>query len=203
MELVGELAFKNIKREKKNYKTIVISITVSIIIFLTTTGFARNLFLETEDLLKTYEDSKFEYKISYVNQDEIEGIIEYLNKDNLINDYVIYRTGLQVMKNMPTILIPNDKISEQMKKAIKNGVELSIQQYTLEDQSLVLSSDTYNFLGDRYNEILKRAGIESLAEDEVIISNTVNKKYSRYGDKINYTKYEVRRYNTICWKKWK
>ena len=198
MELVGELAFKNIKREKKNYKTIVISITVSIIIFLTTTGFARNLFLETEDLLKTYEDSKFEYKISYVNQDEIEGIIEYLNKDNLINDYVIYRTGLQVMKNMPTILIPNDKISEQMKKAIKNGVELSIQQYTLEDQSLVLSSDTYNFLGDRYNEILKRAGIESLAEDEVIISNTVNKKYSRYGDKINYTKYEVRRYNTIC-----
>lgn len=202
MELVGQLAFKNIKREKKNYKTIVISLTMSIIIFLTSSAFARNLFLETDETLENYKEDKYGYSIRNVSQDEIETIIEYLNKDNIINDYIIYRIGLRGKQNAQEILIPKNKISEQMKKSIKNGVYLAFSQNILDDDSLVISSNAYNILGDKYNEILKRAGLESLNEDEVIITNTVIKKYSKYGDKIDYTKYEVRRHNTICCKKW-
>ena len=94
MDLFGELAWKNIKREKKKYRTIEISLTISIIIFFISTGFVKNLFSKTDELLNNYQNFQYDYKISGVNQYETKSIISYLNKNNLINNYVIYRSRI-------------------------------------------------------------------------------------------------------------
>ncbi len=198
----GEIAYKNIRKEKSNYKTIVISITISIIIFLVADGFAKNLFYETNDMLNYNQNRNYTYNITDINKSELEQVINYLKKDNLVQSYGAYRIGLMGMSERATdILIPADKISDSIKKSIENNVNLTFSSNFLEDGSMVMNSCfAYYILGNEYDHILNKVGISSLAKNEVIISNTTRKEESKYGDLIEYTKYNVRRYIKICYK---
>ncbi len=189
----GVLAYKNIRREKAKYRTIVISLASSIILFLVISSLITNMFQETNDLLK---ENKYDYSISSIKQNEIDEIIDLLNKDNLIKEYTAYATALTYNK-INNIIIPENKISKSMKKAINSGVDLTIQSSILSDGSLKMSTYLQYVIGTSYKEILKRAGIQELKQGEVIISNTINIENSKYGDKIKYTDFKMRRYCDI------
>ena len=76
----GELAYKNIKIEKRRYKAIVVSLTTSLIVYLVISSFLSNLYPNYGEGNK-YND----YLIENVNYEEIEDVINYLEKQNLIN----------------------------------------------------------------------------------------------------------------------
>ena len=59
----GELAYKNLKRSRKRYRTTVISIAVSIFVFITMNTFLTNMFDLTDDY---YKDYSYNVKL-YVN----------------------------------------------------------------------------------------------------------------------------------------
>ncbi len=186
----GELAYKNIRREKTKYRSIVISLTVSIIIFLVSGNFTKNLFADGDNKIK---ENRYEYTIdcSFNEKDEI---INFLNKDNLIKDYYIYSDEIR----LGNIIIPENKISDAMKEILKgDSRNATLNSKILEDGSLEMVANTFIVMGDAYNEILKRVGISELKEDEIIITNTTVKENSKYGDVIDYTKFKVRRYSYI------
>lgn len=77
----GELAYKNLKRSKKKYRTTVISIAVSIFIFITMNAFIANAF----DLsLNYYEDFNYNYIVRTrdLSEEEINKIISLDNIDS-------------------------------------------------------------------------------------------------------------------------
>ena len=51
----------------------------------------------------------------------------------------------------------------------------------------------YYFKEKAYTEILKRAGISELKENECILLNSQQVESSTYGEKFEITKYEIRR----------
>lgn len=81
----GVLAYKNLKRSKKKYKTTVISIAVSICIFITMNAFVNNMFDFTGDY---YED--YDYNVWIIpNTDDISNIAAL---DEVDEYYLLYET---------------------------------------------------------------------------------------------------------------
>lgn len=83
----GVLAYKNLKRSKKKYRTTVISLTVSIFIFITMNSFITNSFKTMGDYYKDY-DYNIELNSVYdLSKDEIDKILEL---DNIENYSILY-----------------------------------------------------------------------------------------------------------------
>lgn len=91
----GTLAYKNLKRSKKKYRTTVISLTVSIFVFITMNSFITNVFSFAGNY---YEDYDYNITISAdfkeLNQDEINQLLSLNNDDEKFilysqNDYYI------------------------------------------------------------------------------------------------------------------
>ena len=190
----GTLAYKNIRREKEKYRTIVMSLTCSIVLFLVVSSFITNLFKATDWKLQDY---KYDYIIGSVEKNEIQDIINYINKDNIIKEYFGTTGALHTDSFVDYIIVPQEKISKQVKKAISSGEDLSINEEVLPTGDLKISAYLQYVIGDAYKKILKKAGVSELKAGEIIISNTAVKKDSKYGDKIKYTNLKKRRYCTI------
>ncbi len=78
----GELAYKNLKRSKKKYRTTVISLAISIFIFITMNNFLVNAF----DLSSNYyEDFEYNFRI-YTRENNLEDI-EKIKKLNNVDEY--------------------------------------------------------------------------------------------------------------------
>lgn len=87
----GEISFKNLKRNKKKYRTTVVSIIVSVFVFIALSGFMGLAFQTVE-----YELKLADYNISlnaYVDTEELyKKLVETTKLENIEN-YTIYRNS--------------------------------------------------------------------------------------------------------------
>ena len=98
----GELAYKNLKRSKKKYRTTVISISVSIFVFITMNTFITNVFGLTDNY---YED--YDYNLIVNNNDLTEDEINNIISLNNIEEYhMLYDSveGLLKIKDLSKII---------------------------------------------------------------------------------------------------
>ena len=84
----GELAYKNLKRSKKKYRTTVISITVSIFVFITMNSFITNMFGFTSNHYKEYDYNVMLYCRGNT-EDDVQKII---NCSNIEEYFSLYQT---------------------------------------------------------------------------------------------------------------
>ena len=87
----GEISYKNIKRNKKSYRTTIVSLTISVLVFISLTYFMNTFMNEIKK-----EINASEYNIDYnITIKEDKSTIDKINKtvklDN-INDYSVIRT---------------------------------------------------------------------------------------------------------------
>lgn len=99
----GVLAYKNLKRNKKKYRTTVISISISIFIFITMNSFITNMFDLTNNY---YEDYNYNLLISgALKTEEIKKIV---SNDTVESYSILYNTdGTYKIKDLDKI-IAND-----------------------------------------------------------------------------------------------
>lgn len=69
----GVLAYKNLKRSKKKYRTTVISITVSIFIFITMSSFINNMFDFSSGY---YKDYGYDLRVNLGEETDVEQILK-------------------------------------------------------------------------------------------------------------------------------
>lgn len=95
----GTLAYKNLKRSKKKYRTTVISITVSICIFITMNSFLTNAFNMAQVYYTDY-DYNIEIYGSEIGATTSEDFIENIRKLDTVNEayvkYDAYYWGVQI-----------------------------------------------------------------------------------------------------------
>lgn len=95
----GDIAYKNIKRNKKKYRTTIISIIVSVSVFITLSYFAESAFnsikQEVKDISYDISLSIIDYK---TNETRYNKALSTLNLDN-INNYSIQRNCSVEVKN--------------------------------------------------------------------------------------------------------
>lgn len=113
----GFIANKNIKRNKSKYKTIVLSITINIILFLSINGIV-SAYYKTGiygSLFDVENELPFDTEISFsgiTDLKELAPVIEYLQNNELIDSFYIYQQNTsreqikitkneEIIKNMP------------------------------------------------------------------------------------------------------
>lgn len=196
----GELAYKYTKREKIRHGTMVSSITFSVFLFLTINGIVGNFLESTEKL--TYDDYKINCSVENVSE-----VTKYLNEHNLVQDYLTQIQAFQLMPGTETsvfeckIEVPIEKISDVMLKLLNENKQTLDMGFMIGDTatkeyiggSYYFDVLPYYFDEKTYNEILKRADISELKENECILLNTQKVKNSALGNTFELTKYKNRR----------
>ena len=84
----GELALKNLKRSKKRYRTTVISLVISIVLFMATTGFVGYMFEGFDTVYKTVD---YDYEIRLNKTENTEELYEKISNIEKVEDIIKYR----------------------------------------------------------------------------------------------------------------
>ena len=110
----GEISYKNIKRNKKSYRTTIVSLTISVLVFIALTYFMNAFMSEIKK-----EVSASEYNINYnITTKEDKNIINKINQtvklDNIKN-YSIIRTTFGVFNNPKFNIEPREGINKDIR----------------------------------------------------------------------------------------
>lgn len=176
----GEISFKNLKRNKKKYRTTVISIVVSVFVFIALSGFMKLVFQQVDHEL---EISNFNISLSttVTNNESYNRFIETTRLDN-IEDYTIFRnseisfTGNHYNKEYAKFLnLAIDKNNPTYVSIISIG-EKQFKKYV-------------NSLGLNYNEFRNKA---ILVDKEYISNyNKNNKLTTKFMRVFNFNKGDI------------
>lgn len=88
------------------------------------------------------------------------------------------------------INLSSDMLSDTTKEIIKDEV-INVNSYLNEDGSYKFTIYPWYLFGDAYEDILKRAGIDKLEKNEVILSQSKYLQKSKYGKMIKLANYKV------------
>ena len=139
----GELAYKNLKRSKKKYRTTVISLAVSIFIFITMNALVTNMFDLTENYYKDYD-----YNIKlYTRGNEQSDIDKIVKLDNIEEWFVLYQNkkelrifDLTKINDMAGMDLPEESYYDEEKEMsipTGNGKYMGLQIVALDNNSFL------------------------------------------------------------------
>lgn len=187
----GELALKNLKRSKKRYRTTVISLVISIVLFMATTGFVGYMFEGFDSIYKTVD---YDYEIRLNKTEKTEELYKKISNIEKIEDIIKYK---YIGK---TIEVPVNKLNEKLKNTINENRKKYEQKPLDENGTYNLSAYIYCFDEKTYKDYLKQVGINELKQDEFILVNYANllQEYKieteilnyKNGDEIKVTRYK-------------
>lgn len=185
----GEISFKNLKRNKKKYRTTVISLVVSVFVFIALSGFMNMAFDTVDNELKIsdYNISLSSQSIYEYNTEKYNKFIDTTKLDN-IEDYTVLRqVGFEIkdVKFNPEYLkwVNLDSRSEKEQQSIYfNIYTLGKEQYEKYIKSL----------GLKYDEIKDKAilmdysNVGRYADGGSKIENKIMRIYNyQLGEKLN------------------
>lgn len=161
----GDISYKNLKRNKKKYRTTVISIVVSVFVFIALYSFMSSAFNYIENELNI---SDYNIYVSMnIKDDTYNQVLEATKLDN-IEDYTILREE--------TINSKNIKYNTEYKEKA-NIVDDEYDDYI----SIVSIGD------EQYKKYIKSLGLNyEDMKNKAIIYDTVNVNASEAGKSINY-----------------
>ena len=176
----GEISFKNLKRNKKKYRTTVISIVVSVFVFIALSGFMGLAFQEVENEIKV-SDFNISLSAKINDKDDYNKFIGTVKLDG-IEDYTILRgselsfVGTHYSKEYLNFL--NIKQREQDEEYI-SIFAIGEEQYKKYIKSLGLN----------YNDIKDKAIL--LDKEYVVRYDDNNKKVTEYIDIYDFQKGDI------------
>ena len=160
----GEIAYKNLKRNKKKYRTTVISIIISIAIFISITSLVSDGFKVSNI---TYQGSKYNLMIHYedATNNRDEGLIEFnkISKLDGIENYTITK-------------ILTASINKKDLK-IRNDAKEYIESTGFSDSEEIITMPVYSLSNDVYKQYIKELGLNyDYSKDKIILVDG----YERY-----------------------
>ena len=191
----GVLAYKNLKRNKKKYKTTVISLVVSILTFITMNTFITYTFKLSGNY---YQDLDYDLKIR-VNDPTKENINNIINLDNIDKYNIVYKGDILNVKNSNrltkegidyldnelniNILLLDDKTFTNYLKKLKitskkdEGILIDNHDFYIDNKTVIRRLTNYH-----KNEYIK--GLIGTKEYNIKISNIENNNTFGYEDHV-------------------
>lgn len=166
----GEMALKNLKRSRKKYRTTVISLMISIVLFISVSGFVGYMYGGFDSMYKSVD---YDYLIRVYGASN-EG------KDEQIKEL---RNEIENSKNIDKLSIidstygitdlPKEKLNSNMKNAIeeKKGVK---ELFYEKDNAYEITVRAITLNEKQMQDYLKKVGVSSLKSEEVILINYVD-----------------------------
>ena len=166
----GDIALKNLKRSKGKYRTTVISLTVSIILFITVSNFVNGM---SKQFSGVYYNKDYDFSLNLYSRSE-SNINVSAEKENIINK-IKTQEGIKELITVTqfnnTIKLPEDKINKELRKLIEKN-EYMKYIFNLDDMEINIKYITYD--NNTMQKYLKKVGINELNNNEAILVNYAN-----------------------------
>lgn len=171
----GEIALKNIKRNKKKYRVTIISLFISIVLFISFSSYMNYTINTASDVVGKIP---YDYLIFYyVNGDVNKEITEKINniiKDESVERYVSYSTS-------SIFVTSNFEYSKEYIDFYKNAYETDLNS---SEDSKVSNISVIVMDDNSYNDYKKELGLTS---DKIILLNKFKGVSYGGGKRINYS----------------
>lgn len=158
----GELAYKNIKKDKSRYKTIVMSIVISIVLFISVSRLLEIMLYQYGESQSKYKETICRAELWAIEPEKKEAavnkITNYLKEKDLINKYINIDRVTTVHPAGIELVVPKDKVTEGAKILEKNDV-ISLYE---EGEKVQIGVCPIVVRGQDYDNILKSLGIKEL-----------------------------------------
>ena len=166
----GEIALKNLKRSRKKYRTTVISLMISIILFISVSGFVGYMYGGFDSM---YESVDYDYSIFiYTNNSEESKRVARKTKERIessenIDKLTIYDIGYA------NSIIPKNKLDSRMEKAKeeKSYIKDYIDDY---EDKYHIGINVISLNDKQMKEYLRKVGLDKLENNEAILINYVD-----------------------------
>ena len=183
----GEISFKNLKRNKKKYRTTVISIVVSVFVFIALSGFMGLAFQEVDNELKL-SDFNISLSANITNKNSYNKFIGTVNLDGIEN-YTILRSSelsfignhyskeyidflkLELDPNKPEYITIYSIGSEQYKKYINS---LGLNYNDIKDKAILLDKEYVVRYDENNKKTTKYVSIFDFKKGDIIDSNVTS-----------------------------
>lgn len=122
----GVLAYKNLKRSKKKYRTTVVSLTVSIFVFISMFTFINEGFKQSGNYYQNYD---YNYRITFNNNSSMDEINEIRNLDSVNASYLVYYAKSSILIDDISKINPKEPLEceyDKNDKCIKKYARLNI-----------------------------------------------------------------------------
>lgn len=122
----GVLAYKNLKRSKKKYRTTVVSLIVSIFVFISMFTFINEGFKQSGNYYQNYD---YNYRITFNNNSSMDEINEIRNLDSVNASYLVYYAKLSILIDDISKINPEEPLEceyDKNDKCIKKYARLNI-----------------------------------------------------------------------------
>lgn len=122
----GVLAYKNLKRSKKKYRTTVVSLTVSIFVFISMFTFINEGFKQSGNYYQNYD---YNYRITFNNNSSMDEINEIRNLDSVNASYLVYYVKPSILIDDISKINPEEPLEceyDKNDKCIKKYARLNI-----------------------------------------------------------------------------
>lgn len=171
----GEIALKNLKRSKKRYRTTVISLVISIVLFITFSGLIDYMFIGTN---MQYMTIPYDFVI-------IENMGEGLNKSQLekISNISEIKSSLRVKELEKFTVADKDYPAVTLdEKLIENYIKENedVRAGYMSNEEYRISTFVQTVSGNEMQEYLKSAGLNELKDGEVILVDKVSINRTEY-----------------------
>lgn len=177
----GDIAYKNLKRNKKKYRTTVISIVVSVAIFIPTSTFINYAF-KTSSMYYQYGEARYNLvvRVQKQNQADNESINKIIELDG-IKEYSIQRSVIA------SVDIKDVKYSSMGREYIGKFEE--------EGGSTTTNFSIYSVDKEEYNRYISKLGLkyDDVKDKAILINSAITYVENDKGKYIN-TKFEPYEY---------
>ncbi|NLJ89442.1 MAG: ABC transporter permease [Clostridiales bacterium] len=151
----GDLALKNLKRNKKRYRSTVLSLFLSVLLFISASAFSMYL---TDSVSNVYDDYNYDIAYHLYNTEELttehKDVFNKINNLDSITDGTIIRNGFAltyIKKDLVNESYYNDQVKYEY---IEDGQDLDITTsiYTLDHKSFENYVKDLNLDLDKYQD---------------------------------------------------
>lgn len=160
----GTIALKNLKRSRKKYRTTVISLTISVILYITVSGFTGYMFEGFDELYKTIPA---DISISEYSKEGISEIATQLDEMQGFESYI------RISEVLGNLYITKDNMNAETRKELEKNKKMQ-DLYFEEDGKIHINVSFTGLDSKSYGEFLKKEKIDELKDNEVILYDYVN-----------------------------
>lgn len=165
----GEISYKNLKRNRKKYRTTVISITVSVFVFIALSYFMNLAFSEVKNQLKV-QDYNLSVSMATKMDEQLKIKIKEATKLDNIKNYTILKYD--------RCNIENPKYSNEFK---------DYMNITSDNESTILDGyiNVKSINNEQYKEYVKKLGLnyEDIKDKAILIDNIKTSQYNKEKNK--------------------
>ena len=165
----GEISYKNLKRNKKKYRTTVISITVSVFVFIALSYFMNLAFSEIKNELNL-RDYNLSVSMATKMDEQLKDKIEEATKLDNIKNYTILKYD--------SCNIENPKYSNEFK---------DYMNITSDKENTILDGyiNVESINNEQYKEYVKKLGLnyEDIKDKAILIDNIKTSQYNKEKNK--------------------